>query len=235
MAGGSTPVTLTFDANLARPGFHEAHLILTTDTPTGDEIVPVNFTAAFLDVAASNPFDRFIHGLAGAGITVGCGAGNYCPNAPVTRGLMPVWLLPAKNGISYDPPQATGTLFADVPAESFGADYIEQFYHLGITAGCATSPLRYCPNNPVTRGPDGGVPASSPSRAPGYTPPPATGIFADVPPQQPAGAVDRESSSTAASPPAAAVATSARATTCHRGQMAVFITTLFDIPVQPAP
>ncbi len=234
-AGGSTPVDLGFDANQTTPGFHRAHLVLSDDTPHGSQNVEVNFTAAFLDVPASNPFDRFIHGLAGAGITAGCGAGNFCPGALVTRGLMPVWLLPAKYSTSYEPPQATGTLFADVPAESFGADYIEQFFHLGITAGCATNPLRYCPNNPVTRG-QMAVFLLVTFEGPGYTPPPATGIFADVPPSNPLAPWIEELFNRGIT---AGCATSplryCPSNNVTRGQMAVFITSLFDIPIAPAP
>jgi hypothetical protein len=42
--------------------------------------------------------------------------------------------------------------FADVPSSNPFALYIEHFYSPhGITGGCGTSPLRYCPNSDVTR------------------------------------------------------------------------------------
>jgi hypothetical protein len=43
-------------------------------------------------------------------------------------------------------------VFDDVPLTSPYADYINLMRSLGITAGCATSPLRYCPTELVTRG-----------------------------------------------------------------------------------
>lgn len=234
-ANSSTAVNLGFDANLAKPGLHRAHLVLSDDTPYGSQNVEVNFTAAFLDVSAADPFDRFIHGLAGAGITAGCGNGNFCPGNTVTRGLMPVWLLPAKYGSSYKPPKATGTLFSDVPAEFFGADYIEQFFHLGITAGCGTNPLRYCPNNPVTRG-QMAVFLLVTLEGPGYAPPPATGIFADVPAAHPLAPWIEELFNRGIT---AGCGTSplryCPASNVSRGQMAVFVTRMFDIPVAPAP
>ena len=49
-------------------------------------------------------------------------------------------------------PPATGTVFADVAAGDFAADWIEQLHAEGITGGCGTSPLRYCPGSAVTRG-----------------------------------------------------------------------------------
>ena len=48
--------------------------------------------ATFGDVPVGHPFHRFIEALAAAGITGGCGGGNYCPNNPVTRGQMAVFL-----------------------------------------------------------------------------------------------------------------------------------------------
>jgi hypothetical protein len=44
------------------------------------------------DVPTSHPFFRFVEALASAGITGGCGAGSYCPDQPVTRGQMAVFL-----------------------------------------------------------------------------------------------------------------------------------------------
>jgi len=48
------------------------------------------------------------------------------------------------------PPTATG-IFADVPPGYFAIDWIEDLYARGITAGCGTNPLRYCPDQAVPR------------------------------------------------------------------------------------
>ncbi len=51
----------------------------------------------------------------------------------------------------YLPPACTG-IFADVACPGgFAVNWIEQFYNNQITAGCATNPLRYCPDSAVTR------------------------------------------------------------------------------------
>jgi len=47
------------------------------------------------DVPTSHPFFRFVEALAAAGITGGCSAGSFCPNDPVTRGQMAVFLATA--------------------------------------------------------------------------------------------------------------------------------------------
>jgi len=49
-------------------------------------------TATFNDVPTSHPFFQFVEALNAAGITGGCGNGNYCPDSPVTRGQMAVFL-----------------------------------------------------------------------------------------------------------------------------------------------
>jgi YVTN family beta-propeller protein len=106
----------------------------------------------FADVPTTHPFARWIEQLAGDGITVGCSASppQYCPFAEVTREQMAVFLVRARHGAAYDPPAATGTVFADVPTTRPFAKWIEQLARDGITGGCGTS--TYCPDATVTRG-----------------------------------------------------------------------------------
>ena len=103
----------------------------------------------FTDVPVSNPFSPWIEQLAGFRITGGCGGGDYCPNSPVTRAQMAVFLLKAQHGSSYTPPACSG-VFGDVACPSQFADWIEELAAEGITGGCGGGD--YCPNNPVTRG-----------------------------------------------------------------------------------
>jgi hypothetical protein len=136
--------------------------------------------ADFLDVPQAHLFHDFVEAIFRAGFTAGCGGGNYCVDASVTRAQMAVFVLRGIHGLGYAPPPATGTIFADVPAGSFAAAWIEQFYNEGITAGCATSPLRYCPEDAVSRS-QMAVFLLRAKHGLGYVPPPATGIFEDVP------------------------------------------------------
>ena len=50
--------------------------------------------ATFTDVPTTHPFYRYIEALAASGITAGCAASppQYCPDAPLTRGQMAVFL-----------------------------------------------------------------------------------------------------------------------------------------------
>jgi len=41
--------------------------------------------------------------------------------------------------------------FADVPVSYWAFDWIERLYAAGITGGCGTGPVRYCPDTTVTR------------------------------------------------------------------------------------
>ena len=49
-------------------------------------------TPTFGDVSSTHPFYPFIEALAESGITGGCGGGNFCPDNPLTRGQMAVFL-----------------------------------------------------------------------------------------------------------------------------------------------
>jgi hypothetical protein len=104
----------------------------------------------FTDVPLGTFLGAWIEELAAEKITTGCGQGNYCPDAPVTRDGMAVFLLRAKHGADYHPPAAAGDVFDDVPLGTFLGDWIEQLAAEGITTGCGTK--LYCPDQSVTRG-----------------------------------------------------------------------------------
>jgi len=116
----------------------------------GSTYVPPSCTGVFADVPCPSLFADWIENLASEGITAGCGGGNYCPAASVTRAQMAVFLLKAEHGSAYVPPQCTG-LFLDVPCPSQYANWIEQLANEQVTAGCGGG--NYCPNLPVLRGP----------------------------------------------------------------------------------
>jgi hypothetical protein len=112
---------------------------------------PMATGTVFADVPAAHPFAAWIEELAALGVTGGCGGGNYCPESPVTRAQMAVFLLKALLGSAYAPPPAAG-IFDDVPPADPFAAWIEDLFARGITGGCHASPALYCPANPNTRG-----------------------------------------------------------------------------------
>jgi hypothetical protein len=104
----------------------------------------------FDDVPAGAFAAAWIEQLAAEGIAAGCGGGDFCPDAAVTRAQMAVFLLKALVGSGYTPPPATGTVFSDVPANAFAAAWIEELEDRGITSGCGGG--AYCPAASNTRG-----------------------------------------------------------------------------------
>jgi len=56
------------------------------------QVSPPPGTATFADVPTTHLFYQYVEALAAAGITSGCGGGNFCPDAAVTRGQMAVFL-----------------------------------------------------------------------------------------------------------------------------------------------
>jgi hypothetical protein len=110
----------------------------------------VGSSTGFGDVQPTHWAAAWIKQLAADGITGGCGNGNYCPESPVTRAQMAVFLLKAKHGAGYTPPAVgSSTGFTDVPSTHWAAAWIKQLAAEGITGGCGTG--TYCPESSVTR------------------------------------------------------------------------------------
>ena len=62
---------------------------------------------------------------------------------------MAVFLLAAKEGSDYTPPPCTG-IFTDVPCGThWAADWVEELFNRGITAGCG--PDLFCPDDNTSR------------------------------------------------------------------------------------
>jgi len=109
---------------------------------------PPVYLGEFEDVLAGSFNANYIQGLVDDAITAGCSVVPplYCPDVPVTRAQMAVFVWKALNG-SEPPPACTG-VFNDVPCPSQFADYVEGIYNDGITAGCGGGD--YCPDASIT-------------------------------------------------------------------------------------
>jgi hypothetical protein len=129
----------------------------------------------FDDVAADHPMHDYIVKLYDAGVTGGCTGTSYCPDAPVTRGQMAVFLV---TSLGQGSNNCAGDVYSDVNAATVGdafCGYIERITADGITAGCGNG--KYCPNDPITRG----QMAVFIEVALGHSPNSGTGRFTDVP------------------------------------------------------
>jgi hypothetical protein len=103
------------------------------------------------ETTGGNPaFCKYIEKFSTLGITAGCGNNNFCPNDPVSRMQMAVFITKA---LGEPMTSICGGTFNDVDETTGGnaafCKYIEKFSTLGITAGCGTN--NYCPDSSVTR------------------------------------------------------------------------------------
>ena len=185
------------------------------------------YVSRFSDVAHTFLFDKQIAKLVAAGVTAGCGGGNYCAGTTVTRQQMAVFVLKAKHGICYTPPPCTGD-FPDVPCSSNFAPWIEQFAAEGITGGCGGG--NYCPAATVTRQ-QMAVFLLKGKYGSNFTPPPCTGAFDDVPCPSPFAdwieqlAAEGVTGGCQVNPPGYCPANSVT-----RGQMSAFLVNAFSLP-----
>ncbi|MBI5963343.1 MAG: fibronectin type III domain-containing protein [Chloroflexi bacterium] len=159
-------------------------------TPTARDYLNVvanvsaqNYTISiFSDVASTYWAFNYIERFSVAGITSGCSVAplKYCPETTVTNSQMAVFLVRAIHGVAFVPPAATGTVFTDVSAGSFGAAYIEQLHADGIAVGCNAAGTLFCPNLIVSRS-DMAVLLLRSKHGASYVPPAASGtVFTDV-------------------------------------------------------
>ena len=92
-----------------------------------------------------------IEAIAAEGLTVGCSVDYpwYCPGDEVLRSGMATFIVRSLS--EEDNLPAYQGYFDDVPEGAWYTPYVERLYELGITEGCDTDPLRYCPLDSVLR------------------------------------------------------------------------------------
>ena len=87
----------------------------------------------------------------------GCGEGKLCPYGAITRWEMAVWLgrvLENQGEVEFEQASEAGDTdfgFVDIGDLTWQARYINTLAQLQVTVGCSTEPLRFCPNDFVTR------------------------------------------------------------------------------------
>ena len=103
-------------------------------------------TSRFADVDASHWWSPYAEELADREITTGCDKAplRYCPEKTVTRAQMASFLVRA---FELEPAPPAG--FADTSGTH--AANIDALFATGITTGCETDPLRYCPRKTLNR------------------------------------------------------------------------------------
>jgi hypothetical protein len=147
ITGGCSAVPPLFcpDAPITR-----AQMAVFMETSLGVAAPPACTGTRFTDVTPAllgQPLCNFIEDFANRGITGGCTATQFCPNDPVTRGQMAVFI---ETAMGTPVAACQGIQFADVPATHPFCSFIEELSRDGVTGGCTAT--TFCPNDPVTRG-----------------------------------------------------------------------------------
>ena len=78
-----------------------------------------------------------------------CAEDMFCPGDEMERWTMAVWL--ARVLAEAEPPAAAESTFADVDSERWYLTHIELLAELEVTKGCLVDPLRFCPDQSVSR------------------------------------------------------------------------------------
>jgi hypothetical protein len=116
----------------------------------GNNTFAFSTTPHFADVQPTDFGFKFIQAMFELGISAGCGNGNYCPNDPVTRGSMAVFIVAARLGAGANFTYPATPYFTDVPATANTFKFVQRMRMEGITGGC--TPTTFCPAASVTRG-----------------------------------------------------------------------------------
>ena len=112
--------------------------------------LPAGGADGFSDVGSGSTHEPAIDALAEMGVfdDTECGDGLFCPGDPIDRWVMAVWLIRVLGG---EVTTSTTSRFDDVDASEWWSTYAEELADRDITTGCKTDPLRYCPDDSVTR------------------------------------------------------------------------------------
>lgn len=112
---------------------------------------PPNPADAFSDLDEAGVHSEAVLDLATEGVLArtGCWAGRLCPQEPIRRWEMAVWLVRVLE--DRNPGRPNSSRFSDVRAGQWWAGHVEQLARLRITLGCSAEPRLFCPDDPVTR------------------------------------------------------------------------------------
>lgn len=115
--------------------------------PVPNYDIGLAFSSRFFDVLPTHGAYNAIEHVAAAGITSGCGGGNYCPDASISRKQAAVFIV---LGAGFQPSTAAYNAYFDDVANDPFAPWINRMKELGISAGCGTRV--FCPEAIVDRG-----------------------------------------------------------------------------------
>ena len=124
----------------------------------GSYLPPVDTKLVFKDSWKVNPWAKlWANDMYAKGLTNGCKPSPllYCPDKDVIREQVAKFGLAIKYGNDYEPPPATGMVFADLTDVNYWATaWAEQAYAEGLVPACgmAGGKPKFCPYGKVDRG-----------------------------------------------------------------------------------
>jgi hypothetical protein len=140
-------------------------------------------TTTFADVPITHPYAEDIEILYANGLTGGCTTAplKFCPDQIMDRAQSAVFMLRGSFGTSYAPPEELQHIFGDDWSRATWAEkWAEGMYNTGLSSGCTTSPLKFCPWD-LTPREQAAVFGLKLKYGNSYEPPAATGtMFADM-------------------------------------------------------
>ncbi len=142
------------------------------------------FNHYFGDVPMSHPYWEDIETLYANGLTAGCSTSPllFCPDTVMDRAQSAVFMLRGNLGVGYVPPNPPfGSTFGDSWGPGpWAQKWAQGMLQQGLTAGCSSSPLLYCPWEAMPRL-QAAVFGMRLMNGNAYVPPAATGtVFADL-------------------------------------------------------
>ena len=102
----------------------------------------------FADVPDDAWYLPSVERLAEISVIRGNAGSEFRPQDPLTRLEMAVWMARAFTSIDEVAPQG---VFSDVPADAWYAGAAEGLRTAGVTKGCSSDPVAYCPDDQVLR------------------------------------------------------------------------------------
>jgi hypothetical protein len=138
----------------------------------------------FSDVPFSHPYHNDIEILYANGLTGGCSTSppKFCPDQIMDRAQSAVFMLRGSFGANYVPPANLEYKFNydDWSRGTWARPWAEAMFSTGLTSGCNSSPLKYCPWVQLPRE-QVVIFGLKLKYGNNYLPPPATGmVFADL-------------------------------------------------------
>jgi Fe2+ transport system protein FeoA len=116
------------------------------------EVFTYSATPYFTDVPSAHPKFAYVQKMMDLGITTGCGVNLFCPDGPLSREQMAVFIVRARLGLKATDlfPYPGTPYFTDMPANSVYFPFVQKLREMGITAGCSAT--TYCGGDPNSRG-----------------------------------------------------------------------------------